>query len=173
MQNMQLVWQHVILLCLVQICAVIAAPCQSDFSSSKYCKKHSCRVHCSSDVKPIFIQSKSKVAKLQWLQHWSVNICRTSFTFVVMLRLAPWSSRAAATSLCPSLAARCRGVYPELVVASGHAPFVRSCCTMSGLPRRLEMCSGVWSSCSKSRDKQKSINAKKAPCYFIVFSLWR
>lgn len=67
-------------------------------------------------------------------------------TLVMMPRLAPWSSSAAATSRCPSLAARCKGVYPELVVASGHAPFASSCWTMSCLPRRLEMCSGVWSS---------------------------
>lgn len=69
-----------------------------------------------------------------------------SSTLVMMPRLAPCSSSAAATSLCPSRAARCSGVYPEPVVASGHAPFASSCWTMSCLPRRLEMCSGVWSS---------------------------
>lgn len=68
-------------------------------------------------------------------------------TLVMTPRSAPWSSSAAATSRWPSRAARCRGVYPELVVESGQAPFPSSCWTMSCLPRRLEMCRGVWSSC--------------------------
>lgn len=67
-------------------------------------------------------------------------------TLVVMPRLAPWSSSAAAMSLCPSLAARCKGVYPVLVIASGSAPLANSCWTISCLPRRLEMCRGVCSS---------------------------
>lgn len=77
---------------------------------------------------------------------WIIISFMCKFTLVVMPRLAPWSSSVAAISLCPSLAARCRGVYPELVVASEYAPFARSCCTISCLPRRLEMCRGVWSS---------------------------
>lgn len=75
-----------------------------------------------------------------------------SSTLVMMPRSAPCSSSAAATSLCPSRAARCSGVYPEPVVASGHAPFASSCWTMSCLPRRLEMCSGVWSSWKTQRE---------------------
>ncbi|TNN84795.1 hypothetical protein EYF80_004840 [Liparis tanakae] len=71
------------------------------------------------------------------------------FFFAAMWRgvLAPWSSSVVATSRWPSRAARWRGVYPELVVASGNAPLDSSWATMSCLPRRLEMCSGVWSSC--------------------------
>lgn len=70
----------------------------------------------------------------------------TRLTLVVMPRDAPLSSRMDATSLCPSRAARCSGVYPEEVVASAEAPCFRSSWTISGFPRRLEMCSGVWSS---------------------------
>lgn len=78
------------------------------------------------------------------------------FTLVVMPRLAPWSSSAAAMSRCPSLAAKCSGVYPELVVASGHAPLPSSWWTMSGLPRRLEICSGVWSSWRQQNGAKKT-----------------
>ena len=97
--------------------------------------------------KKSFLNSFSQLANAVVSVSHNTSYRRRRQTLVVRFWLAPCSSRTAATSSCPSLAAMCSGVYRSLVVASGDAPCCNSNTTLSTFPRREAMWSGVCCSC--------------------------